>query len=536
MRDDSSTQVEKGGAITMTKRKIFCVLLSVLYLSVLSSVQPGVAQDSQTPFLFPDIGGADPIRIVRELFSRFRSGELAPLRNGFAPEVWDQIMGDLDELQSVALAMPDPQHISVFRLNRDENESVYEVEIEHMFPSVPENTPVAALNERSYWLIGYNATRQLIDTFSFRPKLPIETIDPAPYFPPDLMQPNVSNALKVLSQPPFEKQNFIMLRFATTRQPDGKSFGSDRSGLTFGAVRVHVPDDHRMGKLELPRMQGWFPFSYEEKLDLVKHFAIGWLGTIKDSDWYSGITNSNLHEALVFVHGFNNTFDDSVYRTAQIMWDLQYKGIPILFPWPSQGGATDPASIAVAYAHDQDSSLTESDAFDELLHNLHSRGITKIHLLVHSMGNFLVLNALRRESALKEPIKIGEWILAAPDIDVEMFSQFFPTVQPYVGHTTIYASAMDNALLASMAARGGKPRVGFVPNGEPILMAGIDSIDVSALGGELFGLNHDVFASNRSLIDDIGLILDGRLPDQRLRELRPVPGNPPPPRYWRFAP
>jgi esterase/lipase superfamily enzyme len=101
---------------------------------------------------------------------------------------------------------------------------------------------------------------------------------------------------------------------------------------------------------------------------------------------------------------------------------------------------------------------------------------------------------------------------------------------------TLYASAMDNALLASMAASGGSSRAGFVSDGKPLLMGGVDSIDVSALGGELFGLNHDVFASNRALIDDIGLILEGRTPDKRLREIRPVPETPPPPEYWRFAP
>jgi esterase/lipase superfamily enzyme len=152
------------------------------------------------------------------------------------------------------------------------------------------------------------------------------------------------------------------------------------------------------------------------------------------------------------------------------------------------------------------------------------------------MGNFLVLNALRRETGAKTPIKLGEWVLAAPDIDVDQFLQFVPTVQPFVGHMTLYASAQDNALLASMAARGNKPRAGFMPDGKPVILAGVDSIDVSALGGELFGLNHDVFANNRSLIDDIGLVLDGRLPGQRLRQIRPVPDTPPPPHYWRFVP
>ena len=30
---------------------------------------------------------------------------------------------------------------------------------------------------------------------------------------------------------------------------------------------------------------------------------------------------------------FNTTFTDSLYRLAQIVWDLQYKGLPIAFSW-----------------------------------------------------------------------------------------------------------------------------------------------------------------------------------------------------------
>jgi esterase/lipase superfamily enzyme len=102
-------------------------------------------------------------------------------------------------------------------------------------------------------------------------------------------------------------------------------------------------------------------------------------------------------------------------------------------------------AIASSYAHDRESALTDSDAFDGLLHTLYGLGIKRVHLLVHSMGNFLVLNALRRETGAKPPIKIGEWVLAAPDIDVDQFRQFVPTVLPFVGHMTLYASAGQRA-------------------------------------------------------------------------------------------
>ena len=42
-------------------------------------------------------------------------------------------------------------------------------------------------------------------------------------------------------------------------------------------------------------------------------------------------------KVLVFVHRFNNRFDDAVYRFAQIVHDLKAPVIPVLFTWPSRG-------------------------------------------------------------------------------------------------------------------------------------------------------------------------------------------------------
>jgi hypothetical protein len=63
----------------------------------------------------------------------------------------------------------------------------------------------------------------------------------------------------------------------------------------------------------------------------------------------------------------------------------------------------------------------------------------------------------------------------------------------------------------------------------------MDSIDVTALGDDLFALNHGVFSTSRVLIDDIGrLLLHGtRPPDLRTPELLRVPETPPT-KYWKY--
>jgi hypothetical protein len=100
---------------------------------------------------------------------------------------------------------------------------------------------------------------------------------------------------------------------------------------------------------------------------------------------------------------------------------------------------------------------------------------------------------------------------------------------------TLYASSQDKTLLASRKINA-SPRAGDVFHDGPIVLPGLDSIDVSALGAELFGLNHSVFATDRSLIDDIGRIFgNGQRPvNDRSPQIRGVPPNSDPPRYWQY--
>ena len=72
--------------------------------------------------------------------------------------------------------------------------------------------------------------------------------------------------------------------------------------------------------------------------------------------------------------------------------------------------------------------------------------------------------------------------------------------------------------------------------GRPILASGVDAIDVTEIGQELFGINHDVFASERSLMDDIKLVLEGiRPPANRLAQIRSVPEGASVPDFWKYA-
>jgi esterase/lipase superfamily enzyme len=310
-------------------------------------------------------------------------------------------------------------------------------------------------------------------------------------------------------------------------------FGKDRTdALNYGACRVRVPEDHRIGRLELPKKTSWLKLRFrDEELDEQRHFAIRQIAIFDHVEFCEIIRSEPFRTALIFVHGFNTTFRDGVFRLAQIVWDMQFRSAPILFSWPSAGEILD-------YLYDMNSALGARPRFQELIRMLRDEaGVETIHIIAHSMGNFVVLEALNELAKAGTLPDLAEIVMAAPDVDVDVYKTLASNVRPLTRGMTLYASANDKALVASRKAAG-KPRAGDVFSGCPILLPGIESIDVSVLGAEMFGLNHNVFATDRSLIDDIGrLVLHGwRPPDRRSPQIRGVPEGIVPPQYWRYAP
>lgn len=303
--------------------------------------------------------------------------------------------------------------------------------------------------------------------------------------------------------PPADARTVDFL-LATTRKAqtsDAKvSFTAERSPvLQYGAVRVHVPEQsqHTPGHVELPRKISLFGLDlYEEKLDEKKHFVIRYARLISEQQFYETLAGGSDKEALVFVHGFNSAFEDSAYRFAQILFDLQYKKPAILFSWASKGSVAD-------YGYDKESALIARDSFAALLRSLRARGIEKNHVIAHSMGNLVVIDALANASDSIDPDRVAQPIMAAPDVDSDYFKIMAPKLAKISDGMTLYACATDRALMLSKQVAGGVPRAGDVPSTGPTVLNGLDTIDVSALGQDWFGLNHDVFASNRAVIDDI---------------------------------
>lgn len=214
---------------------------------------------------------------------------------------------------------------------------------------------------------------------------------------------------------------------------------------------------------------------------------------------------SHKKEALIFVHGFNQLFEDAVYRFAQIVHDLgaQEDVAPVLFTWPSKGKL-------FAYLYDRDSSNYSRNALESLLRYLaKDPQVEKISILAHSMGNWVTLEALRqmaiRDGRVAAKIKLV--MLADPDVDVDIALEQISTLGPERPHIVLFLSENDRALAAAKELWEA-PRLGAIdPNVEPyksmLEQERISVINLTNMPSH-DEFNHGKFAEDPKVVELIG--------------------------------
>ncbi|HWY22204.1 MAG TPA: alpha/beta hydrolase [Candidatus Acidoferrum sp.] len=323
----------------------------------------------------------------------------------------------------------------------------------------------------------------------------------------------------------------VQVFFATDRKPSGQSIpakyfgderGDDNGPLTFGTLDVSIPARHRTGHIEEPLPL----FKQDPTHDLV----VISLKVAPESQFFSSLTNavnaSQNKEALVFIHGYDVTFDEAARRIAQLTWDLGFRGVPILYSWPSKG-------TKLMYPADEASALWAVPHLEQFLTLVARRsGATTVHIVAHSLGNRTLIYALqqitRQHSATP---RFRQIVLAAPDIDVGIFRQLADTFPSVAERVTIYASAHDKALgfskiLHRSASVGGQSQPSH-------LVRGVDVIDASAMSEDLLDFDHNYYAANVAVLEDMGYVIRMGLPPEKRALLDPHPSTGIP-IYWSF--
>lgn len=274
-------------------------------------------------------------------------------------------------------------------------------------------------------------------------------------------------------------------------------YGTDRGELTFGVAEVSLPRSRRRAGLPVPP---WWRLELAE--DLARHVVLldvaergrePFLAELRRT-----VSRAEPPEVLVFVHGYDVTFEDAARHAAQLADDLGFPGVPLLYSWPSEGKAH-------RYTIDETHVEWSRVHVAELLRLvLAESGARAVHVIAHGMGSRALARAL---GDLGEGAGLRQVIFAAPDIDRDTFLGLVPRIRGRAERLTLYGSSNDRALRAARIVHG-HPRAG--ESGDAMALAeGIDCIDAAAADTSLQG------GSGPTILGDVSALLRGGLPPDR---------------------
>jgi esterase/lipase superfamily enzyme len=314
--------------------------------------------------------------------------------------------------------------------------------------------------------------------------------------------------------------------FATNRKgdeaqvPENWFSGEPADAITYGLARVTIPvARHKRGKLETP---AWWKLFADEK-DTSRYVVLKSVEPLKSAEFCTQLGRAvkavEGGSVLVFLHGYNVTFEEAALRAAQFSYDTQFRGALVLFSWPSLG-------TTAGYFADEERASVSAAHFVEFLRILQGGPWEQVHLVAHSMGNRVVLLGLADNPPPALPF--GQVVFVAADVYVDVFDQKFPRMSGVGKLKSSYASKADRALLLSSLLHHAN-RVGIV-RGEPITRKGMETIDASTVDTSLLSLGHGYFAGERTVVEDLGHLLRHGLPAAQ-RALEQPQGKD----YWQFS-
>lgn len=326
-----------------------------------------------------------------------------------------------------------------------------------------------------------------------------------------------------------EKNSLLQIFYATNRQKAAKletvkfpDYNGVISNIKYGICNVNIPHARRLGELSRPN---WWKFEFTEKPG--KHFMILEGFELTESAFFSDISSriSVEDDMLVFIHGFNTTFEEAILKTAQISFDLGYKGVPISYSWPSKGSI-------FSYGDDEKSIIESCESIITFLKDLRENTDAKrINIIAHSMGNRGLMTALARlqDEEYFDNFVYNQVILAAPDIDAQVFvEELASKMKGCANRMTLYASSKDKALQVSRSKNASIIRLG--ESGDLITCSeALDTIDASNTDPTFLG--HGYFASTAPLINDIFQLINSNSPptERNLLSVETIFTK-----YWKF--
>ncbi len=234
-------------------------------------------------------------------------------------------------------------------------------------------------------------------------------------------------------------------------------------------------------------------------------------------------------DVIVFIHGFNNTFQTSAFVLAEFWHFTGRWGVPVLYSWPAAGGGL------FGYFTDRESGEFTIFHLKEFLRLLaDTPEVQRIHIIAHSRGTDVTTTALRElviesRAAGRNPIedlRIANLILAAPDLDFGVVRQRLIAEKfgPAIGQITIYTNQEDSALDISESLMSGT-RFGRLDSEdlgqiESQIFGQVTNVHIINVEGRSSFMGHAYFRENPGVSSDIAILIrDGSRPGDAQRPL-----------------
>ena len=340
----------------------------------------------------------------------------------------------------------------------------------------------------------------------------------------------------------------ILAAGSTHLQKHGVNYGVSRGSFVRGISRVTVPLERERGDVPRPSVFR-FEFAEDQRKHVVLRSAVELDQDQFQSQLADTVASANQPEAMVFVHGYNVTFESAVQRTAQLAVDLPFDGVAVCYSWPSQG------SLSGYTIDETNARWTATHLKQFLLELAQVNGVQKVNVIAHSMGNRPttavlkeIASDLRLDSASlaasadaavaprKAPAMVpggasfGQVVFAAPDVDADVFRRdLAPALIPLADRVTLYASSDDQALVASKKVHG-YARAGE-GGAEITVVPGVETIDVTGIDLSLLG--HSYYGDHPQILNDLYHVMTHPLPVDRRRALIATQAGPGK-SYWKM--
>jgi esterase/lipase superfamily enzyme len=302
------------------------------------------------------------------------------------------------------------------------------------------------------------------------------------------------------------------LSWTELRNASGATKRKPEIVLTLGNVaeivrfpETPLPFSVRNGTVEpLPQAQA----AYRQATELMRNTIEKRLTQIQGSD------------IVLFVHGFNNDFEEAALALADIWHFTGRVGVPIFYTWPAASGGL------FGYFKDRESGEYSIYHLKEFLRILAStKSVERIHIVAHSRGTDITTTALRElviesRAAGKKPrkaLKIQNLVLAAPDLDFGVVRQRLIAEKfgPALGQITVYMNQGDAALRFSQflmaGLRFGKLNQKDLDENDKKIFARVKNVNFINVEGVNSFVGHAYYREHPGVLSDIAILIGKRL-------------------------